>query len=171
MICNISRTNFKFLKIERLSHFNYFNFDKSLFPGQIQPFVAILANTIFNILVRLKICKAQPKRYNVASSTFGSSSTQSSNQSHITITIPLVTQNNSTTDNSDAERRRSKALKALKERLKKPGDDEEQLIAVAEWSSDAPAGSISSPPPSSLPPTQSAAEANSSTIDETKLPK
>lgn len=171
MICIISRTNFKFLKDEGLSHSNYFNFDKSLFPGQIQPFVAILANTIFNILVRLKICKAQPKRYNVASSTFGSSSTQSSNQSHITITIPLVTQNNSTTDNSDAERRRSKALKALKERLKKPGDDEEQLIAVAEWSSDAPAGSISSPPPSSLPPTQSAAEANSSTIEETKLPK
>lgn len=109
---------------------------KSLFPGQIQPFIAILANTVFNILVRLKICKAQPKRYNVGSSFGSGGSTSSSvHQSHITITIPLITQN--AADNTDAERRRTKALKALKERLKKPGDDEEQLKSpTSDWSLD-----------------------------------
>ena len=63
-------------------------------------------------MVKLKICKPTPKRYNI-------SSTNGNSQSHITITIPLVN-----SDNSDAERRRIKALKALKERLKTPDDDD-----------------------------------------------
>lgn len=83
----------------------------SFFPGQIQPFVAIIANTIFNILVQIKICKKPPVRYNVSAT---------GSQSQITITLPLV---NAGIENSDAERRRQKALKALKERLKKPGED------------------------------------------------
>ena len=54
----------------------------SFFPPQVQPFVAIIANTIFNILVKLKVCKQMPKKYNVSSTNiFGA-------------------------DNSDAERRR-----------------------------------------------------------------
>lgn len=83
----------------------------SFFPSQIQPFIAILANTVFNLLVQMKICKKPPVRYNVAGS---------GSQSQITITLPLV---NAGIENSDAERRRQKALKALKERLKKPGED------------------------------------------------
>lgn len=92
----------------------------SFFPAQIQPFVAILSNTIFNLLVRIKICKPLPKRYNTAGGS----------QSHITITIPMVKNN---IENSDAERRRLKALKALKERLKKPGEDDD---LKTQWSSD-----------------------------------
>jgi len=83
----------------------------SFFPSQIQPFIAILANTIFNLLVKIKICKKPPIRYNV---TPGS-------QSQITINLPLV---NAGIENSDAERRRQKALKALKERLKKPDEED-----------------------------------------------
>lgn len=83
----------------------------SFFPSQIQPFIAIIANTIFNALVKVKICKKPPIRYNVAAS---------GTQSQITINLPLV---NAGIENSDAERRRQKALKALKERLKKPGED------------------------------------------------
>lgn len=100
----------------------------SLFPSQIQPFVAIIANTIFNLLVKLKICKQPPKRYNV-SSLVGSNnnSSNNSNNSHVTINIPLI-QN---TENSDAERRRLKALKALKQRLNQPDGPEDMKT---EWS-------------------------------------
>lgn len=83
----------------------------SFFPSQIQPFIAILANTIFNLLVKIKICKKPPTRYNVAPGS----------QSHMTISLPLV---NVGIENSDAERRRQKALKALKERLKKPDEED-----------------------------------------------
>jgi hypothetical protein len=103
-----------------------FLFFQSLFPSQIQPFVAIIANTIFNLLVRIKICKQPPKRYNVSSLVTGNSSSNS----HVTISIPLI-QNQ---ENSDAERRRLKALKALKERLKKPDEEDDMK---AQWSSDA----------------------------------
>lgn len=83
----------------------------SFFPSQIQPFIAILANTIFNLLVKIKLCKKPPIRYNVAPGS----------QSQMTINLPLV---NAGIENSDAERRRQKALKALKERLKKPDDED-----------------------------------------------
>lgn len=90
----------------------------SFFPSQIQPFVAIVSNTIFNLLVKIKVCKKPPKRYNVNNSnTIGAGGPQS----HVTITLPLV---NAGIENSDAERRRQKALKALKERLKKPDDED-----------------------------------------------
>lgn len=46
----------------------------------------------------------------------------------MTITLPLV---NAGIENVDAERRRQKALKALKERLKKPDDDDVR----AQWDS------------------------------------
>lgn len=86
--------------------------------------MAIIANTIFNLLVKIKICKQPPKRYNINSASTGSGNTS---QSHITITIPLV----KNVDNSDAERRRLKALKALKERLKKPGEEDD---IKSQWS-------------------------------------
>jgi len=86
---------------------NSFSF-ASFFPIIMQPFIAIVSNTIFDLLVRIKICKRPPKRYNVGA------------PSHITISLP----GGSTIDNSDAERRRQKALKALNERLKKPESEE-----------------------------------------------
>lgn len=94
----------------------------SFFPSQIQPFVAIISNTIFNLLVKVKICKPPQKRYNVAGMGQGGAGSQS----HITITLPLMNPGASTlADSTDAERRRQKALKALKERLKKPNEDED----------------------------------------------
>ncbi len=130
--------NFKF-KTQDKTVFNRFYLVKivlflsSLFPSQIQPFVAIIANTIFNLLVRLKICKQPPKRYNVSSLVTGSSSSNS----HVTISLPLI-QNQ---ENSDAERRRLKALKALKERLKKPDEEDDMK---AQWNSDSITNSTSS---------------------------
>lgn len=80
----------------------------SFFPTLIRPIISILSNTIFDILVRIKICKKPPKRYNV-----GAPST-------ITISIPG---SGIDINNDAAERRRQKALKALNERLKKPDND------------------------------------------------
>jgi membrane associated rhomboid family serine protease len=74
----------------------------SLFPSRVQPVVAIVANTIFNLFVKLKICKPVQKRYNLASTTTTSTTTNAHNgntQSHIVINLPKI-------DNSDAERRR-----------------------------------------------------------------
>ena len=71
----------------------------SFFPSQIQPFIAIFSNTIFNLLVKIKICKQPPKRYNVSSSVAGIAGSQS----QITINLPLV---NAGIENADAERRR-----------------------------------------------------------------
>jgi hypothetical protein len=87
--------------------------------------VAIISNTIFNMMVYMNICKQPPKRYNVSSLVTGGNSSSS----HVTISIPLI-QNQ---ENSDAERRRLKALKALKERLKKPDEEDE---VKTQWSSD-----------------------------------
>jgi hypothetical protein len=53
----------------------------------ISPVISVLANTIFEILVKLKLCKPFVKKYNVSSS------------SNITITIPGA-------DAADADRRR-----------------------------------------------------------------
>lgn len=61
-----------------------------------------MSNTIFNLLVKIKICKKPPKRYNVSgSNTIGTGGSQS----HVTITLPLV---NAGIENTDAERRRFK---------------------------------------------------------------
>ena len=76
----------------------------------------------------MKICKQPPKRYNVSSlGSGGGGSGSGSGSSHVTISIPLI----QSAENSDAERRRLKALKALKERLKKP--DEEDGMGT-QWS-------------------------------------
>jgi len=73
----------------------------SFFPEPISPVVAVVANTIFSLLVRMKICKRQVHRYNMAAPS-GS----------ITVSLPG-------TNAEDAERRRQIALKALNERLSK----------------------------------------------------
>jgi len=73
----------------------------SFFPEPIYPFVAVVANTFFSLLVRMKICKRQVHRYNMAAPS-GS----------ITVSLPG-------TNAEDAERRRQIALKALNERLSK----------------------------------------------------
>lgn len=38
----------------------------SFFPSQLQPFVIIISNTLFSILIALKICKKPQRHYNVA---------------------------------------------------------------------------------------------------------
>ena len=120
--------------------------------------------------MRLKICKAQPRRYNVSSPFGGGGGSSASNQSHITITIPLITQNTNPVDNLDAERRRSKALKALKERLKKPGDAVEQL--KSEWNADvtSPSASQVAADPISAASVAATTATSSSLLDETKVP-
>jgi hypothetical protein len=80
----------------------------SFFPSIIQPFVAVISNTIFDILVRIKICTKPPKRYNISSTT----------------QITLNVSNTQSLEAIDAERRRQKALKALKERLNKNEKDD-----------------------------------------------
>jgi hypothetical protein len=102
----------------------------TFFPSQIQPFVAIVANTVFNILVKLKVCKTPPKRYNISS--MSGSANHGGSQSHITISLPLV---QNAENQMDAERRRLKALKALKERLKKPDEEDDSKTQWAENSS------------------------------------
>ncbi|UJR27239.1 hypothetical protein I4U23_008534 [Adineta vaga] len=71
----------------------------SFFPSPIAPIISVLANTIFEIFVQLKLCKPFVKKYNAASS------------SSLTITIPGP-------EAADADRRRQKALKALNDRMK-----------------------------------------------------
>ncbi|CAF4744939.1 unnamed protein product [Rotaria socialis] len=77
------------------SSFSLANF----FPPPLSPIVSVLANTIFEIFVKMKLCKPFIKKYNVASS------------SSITINIPGA-------DVADTDRRRQKALKALNDRMK-----------------------------------------------------
>jgi hypothetical protein len=62
-------------------------FVNSFFPSPISPIISVFANTIFEIFVKIKLCKPFVKKYNVASS------------SNITITIPGP-------DAADADRRR-----------------------------------------------------------------
>ncbi|BFZ10529.1 hypothetical protein BsWGS_13568 [Bradybaena similaris] len=72
----------------------------SFFPSQLQPPIAVFANTVFSGLVRFKLCKKPQRRYDVSSSTT------------ITVTLPG-------TEPRDAERRKQLAIKALNERLSK----------------------------------------------------
>ncbi|CAF0933289.1 unnamed protein product [Didymodactylos carnosus] len=92
---------------------NTFSF-ASFFPPPIQPVISVLANTVFELFVRIKICKPFVKKYNVAA------------PSSITITIPGA-------EAADADRRsthtfstffllRQKALKALDDRLKQSSE-------------------------------------------------
>ncbi len=94
------------------------------FPNVIQPPIAVLSQIVFDLLVRVKICKKPVRRYDVGAGP-----------SSITITLPGI-------DAQDAERRRQKALKALNERLGRvespthwpsiaDGEDEEQELMNA----------------------------------------
>ena len=65
----------------------------SFFPDPLSAVVAVVANTFFGLLVRMKICKRQVHRYNMAAPS-GS----------ITVSLPG-------TNAEDAERRRQIALK------------------------------------------------------------
>lgn len=80
-------------------HFAFATF----FPEILQPAVAMIANLIHSILVKVKVCRKTVKRYDVGA------------PSSITISLPG-------TDPQDAERRRQIALKALNERLKRSED-------------------------------------------------
>jgi len=84
-------------KGDSADHFAFATF----FPEPITPIVAVASNSIFNLLITLKICKKQVHRYNMAAPS-GS----------ITVSLPG-------TNAEDAERRRQIALKALNERLSK----------------------------------------------------
>lgn len=72
----------------------------SFFPNVLQPPLAMIGNTVFEFLVRIKVCRKPVRKYNIASS------------SSITVSLPG-------TDPQDAERRRQIALRALTERLSK----------------------------------------------------
>ncbi|GAB6029274.1 hypothetical protein CHUAL_005039 [Chamberlinius hualienensis] len=72
----------------------------SFFPNVLQPPVAIVCNTLFQCLVKLRICKKPVRKYDVGA------------PSSITISLPGI-------DPHDAERRRLIALKALSDRLNK----------------------------------------------------
>ncbi|XP_067907448.1 transmembrane protein 115 [Heterodontus francisci] len=80
-------------------HFAFATF----FPEILQPLVSMVANVIYSLLVKIRICKKTVKRYDVGA------------PSSITISLPG-------TDPQDAERRRQLALKALNERLKRVED-------------------------------------------------
>nr|CAB3267031.1 transmembrane protein 115-like [Phallusia mammillata] len=84
---------------------------QTFFPSPLDGPVGILSNTIFNILLKVKICRKTSYRYDVGA------------PSKITITLSGV-------DALDAERRRNKAIKALDERLQKAETNQE---ATTEW--------------------------------------
>ncbi|CAD5115718.1 DgyrCDS4661 [Dimorphilus gyrociliatus] len=71
----------------------------SFFPTALQPVVSVISNSVFNVFVKLRICKKPQRKYDV------------SNPTTITVTLPG--------NDPDAERRRQVALKALNERLNK----------------------------------------------------
>ncbi|XP_050414555.1 transmembrane protein 115 [Patella vulgata] len=104
----------------------------SFFPSQLQPFIAVLSNTVFMAFVKIKICKKPQRRYDVSSPT--------------TITISLPG-----TDPQDAERRRQVALKALNERLCKSETPAKWPSLVDESGNKSPGSSpereLSDPPP------------------------
>ncbi|NWJ06513.1 TM115 protein, partial [Crypturellus undulatus] len=105
-------------------HFAFATF----FPELLQPPVALLANAVHGVLVKLRICRKTVKRYDVGA------------PSSITISLPG-------TDPQDAERRRQLALKALNERLKRVEDqaawpsmeDEEEEAAATTKAPSVPA--------------------------------
>jgi len=86
----------------------------SFFPNVIQPPIAVFGNTVFSILVRLKVCKRPIRRYDVSGGGLagGSSHHGGSGTGSISISLPGV-------ENHDTERRRQIALKALSDRLSK----------------------------------------------------
>lgn len=85
----------------------------SFFPNVMQPPVAVLGNTIFSLLVRLRVCKRPIRRYDVSGGGLaGSGGVHGGSGGSISISLPGV-------ENHDTERRRQIALKALSDRLSK----------------------------------------------------
>ena len=72
----------------------------TLFPTVLQPGVSVIANTVFMVLLKCKVCKKPVRRYDIGAPT------------GITISVPGA-------ESQDAERRRQIALRALSERLSK----------------------------------------------------
>ncbi|XP_033644329.1 transmembrane protein 115-like [Asterias rubens] len=70
----------------------------TFFPEAVQLPVNVVSNTVYSVLVRIKVCKKQIRKYDVGA------------PSPININLPG-------SDPADAERRRQIALKALNERL------------------------------------------------------
>ncbi|XP_076448092.1 transmembrane protein 115-like [Babylonia areolata] len=70
----------------------------SFFPNQLQPLMAVVSSTVFNMLIRVRLCRKPQRRYDVGSPTT------------ITVTLPG-------SQLHDAERRKQVALKALNDRL------------------------------------------------------
>lgn len=73
---------------------------KYFFPKVLQPTVGVTGDTLYNLLLKMKICRKTVYRYDVGA------------PSNIALTLSGV-------NALDAERRRNKAIKALDERLKK----------------------------------------------------
>ncbi|XP_060529002.1 transmembrane protein 115 [Cylas formicarius] len=89
---------------------DYFTF-ASFFPNVIQPPIAVVSNSVYNILVRLGICKRSIRKFDM------------SNPTGVTVTVSNV-------DQHDMERRRQIALKALSERLSKSYSDKQPLLPL-----------------------------------------
>ncbi|XP_014679276.1 PREDICTED: transmembrane protein 115-like [Priapulus caudatus] len=85
----------------------------SFFPNVIQPVVAIFSNSVYSLMVKLRLCKRVVRRYDVGA------------PSSITISLPG-------TDPHDAERRRQKAIKALNERLLKHDEESWPILDEGE---------------------------------------
>ncbi|XP_022646595.1 transmembrane protein 115-like isoform X1 [Varroa jacobsoni] len=97
-------------------HFSFAHF----FPNVLQPPVAVLCNSIFDMLVRIGLCRRPVKKFNIAHSMApGTISIQmpgaavGSATGPAGLTLPPSAE--------DAERRKQVALKALNERLAKGG--------------------------------------------------
>merc|ERR1712223_1827186 len=85
----------------------------SFFPNVIHPPVAVFGNTLFSLLVRLKVCKRPIRRYDVSGGGLAGGSVHGGGGAgSISISLPGV-------ENHDTERRRQIALKALSDRLSK----------------------------------------------------
>jgi hypothetical protein len=85
----------------------------SFFPNVIQPPVAVFGNTLFSLLVRLKVCKRPIRRYDVSGGGLAGGGVHGGGGAgSISISLPGV-------ENHDTERRRQIALKALSDRLSK----------------------------------------------------
>nr|XP_002129987.1 transmembrane protein 115-like [Ciona intestinalis] len=84
---------------------------KSFFPKPLDAPMGIIAGIVYNILLKVKLCRKTSYRYDVGA------------PSKITISLSGV-------DALDAERRRNKAIKALDERLQKA---EQQQNDSSEW--------------------------------------
>ena len=84
----------------------------TFFPNVIQPPIALVCNSIFAILVRVKLCRKPVRRYDIAGGGGGAAGGigGAGGAASISISLPGV-------ESHDTERRRQIALKALSERL------------------------------------------------------